>query len=163
MDSADQVEGLSPHECFAVGMAIFSGSNSSSQLDRAIALIEAASAHGVADATEKCALFEAIGIARPPSWARALDQLQLAAEQGSAIAQRQLLILTQASPNLGHQPLADQADWKSVRDRINLEQLLGSGARQTLSDSPRIRIIRGFATPAPPTASAERGTERASS
>ena len=88
MDSADQVGGLGPDECFAAGMAILSGSNSISQLDRAIALIEAASAHGVPEATEKCALFEAIGIARPPSWARAFDQLQLAAEQGSAIAQR---------------------------------------------------------------------------
>jgi prolyl 4-hydroxylase len=148
MDSADQVEGLGPQECFAAGMVIFSEANSSSQLDRAIALIEAASAHGVPDATEKCALFEAIGIARPPSWARALDQLQLAAEQGSTIAQGQLLILAKASPNLGQQAPADQADWRSVRDRINLEQLLGSGERQPLSETPRVRIIRGFASPA---------------
>jgi len=148
MDSADQVEGLDPHECFAAGMAILSGSNSGAERDRAIASIEAASAHGLADATEKCALFEAIGIARPPSWARAFDQLQLAAEQGSAIAQRQLLILAKASPNPGQQPGAGQAGWEPVRDRINLGQLLGSGARQNLSDSPRVRVIRGFASPA---------------
>jgi len=148
MDSADQVEGLGPHECFAAGMAIFSGSNPSSQLDRAIALIEAASAHGVPEATEKCALFEAIGIGRPPSWERALDRLQLAAEQGSVIAQRQLLVLSRASPDPGQQALADQADWRSVRDQIKLDELLGSGVRQSLSDSPRVRIIRRFASPA---------------
>ena len=65
MDFADKAAGLSAHECFAAGMAIFSEANSSAQLDRAIALIEAASEQGVADATEKCALFEAIGIGRP--------------------------------------------------------------------------------------------------
>jgi len=145
MDSADEVAGLGPQECFAAGMAMFSESNSRPQLDRAIALIEAASARGVAEATETCALFEAIGIGRPPSWDRAFDRLQLAAEQGSATAQSQLLILTKASVEPGQR--ADQAGWKAIRDRINLEQLLGSGARQTLSDSPRIRVIRNFATP----------------
>jgi hypothetical protein len=55
MDPADQVEGLDPNECFAAGMAILSGSSSSSQRDRAIAVIEAASAHGLPDATEKSA------------------------------------------------------------------------------------------------------------
>jgi prolyl 4-hydroxylase len=123
-------------------MVMLSGANSSSQPDRAIALIEAASGHGVPDATEKCALFEAIGIARPPNWARAFDQLLLAAEQGSGSAQRQLVILAKAPPN------TDKADWRFVRDRINLEQLLSSGERQTLSNSPWVRIIRGFATPA---------------
>jgi prolyl 4-hydroxylase len=148
MDFAEEVAGLGPQGCFAAGMAMLSESNSRSQLDRAIALIEAASARAMAEATEKCALFEAIGIGRPPSWASAFDQLQLAAEQGSAAAQRQLSILAQASPDPGQQLPADQASWKSIRDRINLEHLLGSGARQTLSDSPRIRVIRGFATPA---------------
>jgi len=142
MDFADEAAGLSAHECFAAGMAIFSEVNSSAQLDRAIALIEAASEQGVADATEKLALFEAIGIARPSNWAGALDKLRLAAAQGSAGAQGQLLVLARMAPSRG------QPDWKSVRDNINLERLVGSGERQTLSESPRVRVIRGFATPA---------------
>jgi hypothetical protein len=148
MDSADEAAGLGAHERFAAGMAILSEANSSAHLDRAIALIEAASEQGVAEATEKCALFEAIGIGRPSNWARALDKLQLAAEQGGAGAQGQLLVLARTAPDPGEQNAAGQADWRFVRDCINLDQLLGSGTREALSDSPRVRAIRGFATPA---------------
>jgi hypothetical protein len=138
--------GLSPEEQFTTGLELLKGPQSDRDLPRALSLIEAASAAGVADGTEKLALFEAMGIARPPSWERAFDRLQLAAEQGSASARRQLLLLA----NPARDPESGQAvaDWADLRRRISLDELLRSGERQALANSPRIRVIRKFASTA---------------
>lgn len=118
------------------------------EVERAAALFEAASADGNAEASERCALFEAFGMARPQNWDRALDLLQLAAEQGSRSAGEQLLLLNdnQADPNVASNPGDDY--WRQVRGRITLEARLRPGEKASLSDTPRIRTIPGFATPA---------------
>ena len=118
------------------------------EVQQAAALLEAASAQGHAAASERCALLDALGSARPPDWDRALDRLVLAAKQGSRSAREQLLLLAdnRADPD----PDADRSpdSWTTLRASIPLEQRLAPGEKQSLSDHPRIRLIRQFATAA---------------
>lgn len=118
------------------------------EVQRAATLFEAASAAGHAEASERCALLDALGSARPPDWDRALDRLALAAQQGSRPAGEQLLLLAdnQADPDVEQSRSAEE--WTAIRRAIPLEQRMTPGEKQSLSDFPRIRLIRHFATPA---------------
>lgn len=116
------------------------------QVERAGALYEQASAAGHAEASERCAMFEAFGMARPQSWDRALDKLAVAAAQGSASAQEQLLLLRDSSADPQPSEGAD-LDWAHVRHSIDIEACVQPGEKISLSDAPRIRAIKGFATP----------------
>ena len=116
------------------------------QFFRAVSLVESAADAGDPDATEMRALFEAMGAARPQSWDRALDWLELAAERGSTSAQRQLAFLGKLSGNLAATDTAAPG-WADMRRSISLDRLLRHGERQPLSAVPRIRVIEGFASP----------------
>ncbi len=112
-------------------------------VERGIALLETASAEGDAGASERCALFEAIGIVRPQDWARALDYLDLAATQGSTSAQEQLLLLADNSTD----PAPDEGvDWHGLRSRVSIDERIQPGEKGSLSDEPRIRFVKAFAT-----------------
>ena len=115
---------------------------------RGVSLLESASAGGHPQAAERCALIEAMGVVRPQSWDRCLDYLQAAAERGSAAAQGQLLLLADNSrdPDLSDDAGGDR--WSAVRGRISIAELITPGERIALSENPRIRSIKGFATPA---------------
>jgi prolyl 4-hydroxylase len=131
---------------YALGVKLLSGPDSSAHFERAVALIESSSAAGYAAATETCAIFEAMGVARAQSWDRAFDRLRSAAEQGSRDAQVQLLILARndQEPVIPKAPAVDH--WAKVRAAISIERLLRHPDRQSLCNSPRIRVIAGFAT-----------------
>jgi prolyl 4-hydroxylase len=118
------------------------------EVERAGELFEKASSQGCAEASERCALFEAFGMARPQSWSRALDFLELAAQQGSRTAQEQLLLLSDNGVDPQVPPGADEVYWHDVRVRIIIEQRIQPGEKLSPSDTPRIRIIKGFATSA---------------
>lgn len=122
---------------------------SQADLFKAIALVDAASSSGNGDATAMRALFEAMGVSRPQSWERAFDTLQLAAEQGSKTARGQLLLLS--TPDGSDLDALDNADsdfWAQRRKALSIERLLTHSQRQSLCNSPRIRVIEGFASPA---------------
>ena len=121
---------------FALGLELLSGPEPALHFERAIALIESAAADGHAPATELCAVFEAMGVARPQSWERAFDRLLDAALQGSGTAPGQLRVLSR-----------NDGDPARLRSEIDLQGLLSFPDRASLSDSPRIRTIDGFATP----------------
>jgi hypothetical protein len=112
-------------------------------VERGIALLEKASAEGDPNASERCALFESIGIVRPQDWGRALDYLELAAAQGSTTAREQLLLLadnrTDPTPDKG-------MDWHDLRSRVSIEQRIQPGEKGSLSQEPRIRFVKAFAT-----------------
>jgi hypothetical protein len=93
-------------------------------------------------------MFEAFGMARPQSWSRALDFLELGARQGSRSAQEQLLLLKDNSADPIIPPDADDAFWANARAGIDVDRRIQPGEKQSLSDSPRIRLIKTFATPA---------------
>ena len=131
-----QAERGSADARFALGVELLSGADPSLHFERAIALIEGASADGHASATELCAVFEAMGVARPQSWDRAFDKLLDAALQGSGTARGQLRVLAR-----------DDGELAELRSAIDLPELLSFPNRTSLSESPRIRTMQGFATP----------------
>ena len=116
------------------------------QVARAFELLERASAEGRAHASERCALFAAFGMTGPPNWDAAIDLLELAARQGSRLAQEQLLLLSDSTRDPELPSNADEAFWKGVRNRIEIHARMSPGERTALSEIPRIRLIRGFAT-----------------
>ena len=128
---------------FDLALELMCGPEGSEQIQRWLALVEEASNAGHAPATELWAIFEAMGVARPQDWDRAFDLLEVAANQGSAGARRQLLILARRDGE--HE---DHADWAEVRASISLPQLLEHGDRISLSNQPRIRVIESFASQA---------------
>jgi prolyl 4-hydroxylase len=115
-------------------------------VQRAAALLATASAQGDAEASERLALLDALGSARPPDWDRALDYLALAAEQGSHPAQLQMLLLADNEDDPVIPSEADHEFWAGVRSRISLERRTVPGDKEGLSETPRIRVIRQFAT-----------------
>jgi hypothetical protein len=103
------------------------------------ALVERAAAGGHAEATGVIATLEAIGAGRPQSWKRALDGLALAARRGSDHARGQLRILARDP---------EGTNWEALRVRIDPSELLQAPPPVTLTERPRLRLFRGFATPA---------------
>lgn len=130
---------------FATATSLLYGEQPSLEdVQRAVALLELASSQGHAEASERLALIDALGSVRPPDWVRALDNLERASRLGSVTAQQQLLLL--AHPAQDPIPAPD-TDWAQVRGKIDLAERMRPGEKQSLSDSPRIRSIRGFASP----------------
>ncbi|MEO5775200.1 MAG: 2OG-Fe(II) oxygenase [Sphingomicrobium sp.] len=105
---------------------------------RGMALIEQASRDGVPEASERSAVFHCMGIGKPIDWPRALDLLVLAAEQGSARAAEELSLM--AGGDRSSSP-------RDLRSAISLEQLFSAPPVQLLSMTPRIGIIKQFASP----------------
>ena len=136
-------------EPFTTAMQLLLGEKPSlDDVQRAAGLLEEASSQGDAEASERCALLDALGSARPPDWNRSLDFLGLAAAQGSRSAREQLLLLADNSGDPEVPPDAGADFWSDLRARVSLEDRMRPGEKQSLSDSPRIRLIPGFATPA---------------
>ena len=115
---------------------------------RGVALLEAAAVGGHAGAAERAALLDALGVVRPASWDRCLDQLQTAAELGSVTAQCQLLLLADNSSDPSPPAECKPGFWSDVRSSVVIEKRLAAGERIVLCENPRIRLIKGFATPA---------------
>lgn len=131
---------------FELGVTFLTGPRAVTDGARGIALIEEAAAQGDADASERSALFEVMGIGRQPSWDRALDRLQRASELGSSKARAQLLLLCGRDPEV--EGVGDGVSWAELRDTIQVDRLLEPGARRALAESPWIRTIEGLLRPA---------------
>ncbi len=128
---------------FKVARATIVAPSSPEELRYGVQLLVIASDAGSAGATELRALLEAMGVVSRQSWDRAFDLLVLAAQQGSANAKAQLRLLAR----LEVAPNSDDRDWTAVRSAIDIDRLLAVGNRIRVSDSPRIRVVEGFATP----------------
>lgn len=109
---------------------------------RGAALVETAAASGHADAACMLATLEAIGAGRRQDWSRAFDCLELAADLGSVHARAQLRLLAGADNDI-----ADSAAGP-LRTRLDIGRLLRAPDPIAVSESPRIRVFQGFATPA---------------
>jgi hypothetical protein len=117
---------------------------SSDDVLRGISLIDSAADRGDPAALERKALLEAVGCERPQNWDRALDCLCEAAEGGCESAQRQMLILARQPKQFDDK----RADWAAIRSQVTPDRLIGVPQRRALSDSPRLRVMEGFATAA---------------
>lgn len=120
----------------ALGLRLLGGEGEAAE---GAALIHAECEAGSADAAALLATLEAMGAARPQSWERALDYLELAALRGSLRAQAQLVMLGQAGQD---------GDWKRLRASVDIAALTAAPPRRPVSERPRIRVIEGFASPA---------------
>jgi prolyl 4-hydroxylase len=109
------------------------------EVPRAISLIDSAASRNNGIALERRALLEAVGCARPQSWDRSLDSLREAAECGSDSAREQLRILarTDSAPH----------DWREIRSAISIKKLLEAPQKHIISEMPRLRAIKEFASP----------------
>ena len=116
------------------------------EVEEAVRLMELASSQGDGAASERCALFEALGMVRPQSWPRALDYLMLAAIQGSRSAQDQLRILADTSSDEPESP--GESLWVALRSSVDIASKTRAPEKTSLSDHPRIRVARGFAAAA---------------
>ena len=115
---------------FATASRLLADLSDIGSFERAVQLLEGASAKGHGEATALLAVCEAVGAGRRQDWGRAFDLLQLAAERGSEHACAQLRLL------------------RGADETFDLERLLRLPERESLSEAPRIRTIRGFASAA---------------
>ena len=92
---------------------------------QAASLLAAAAGEGDAEAASLLATIEAMGVAGPQNWSRALAWLRNAAALGSEHARAQLALLD--------------------RDG-GIEALIAAPSKRSLSDAPRIRIVEQFAS-----------------
>lgn len=127
---------------FRDGLRLLEDAGSAERWREAIALIDEAAAAGDADAIERRALFECMGIGRQPDWNKALDSLAEAAERESTSARQQLLIL--ADDRYETAPPAE--NWRAVRARIALGPRLRAPPGRNLSANPLVRAVEGFLT-----------------
>jgi prolyl 4-hydroxylase len=147
---------------FALGRLLLDGPRAARDGQRGIALIEQAAAAGNGDATAMMGLFEAMGITAPPDWNRALDRLQLAAEQGSTSARLQLGVLARRSKRRSDGAAQRGSSWAELRGRIDLDSILRAGERKRLGERPAVLVIDQFASPAECRWLIERARERLS-
>ena len=109
-----------PSARFRKGMEMLADPRDAAQWREGVGLVDSAAAEGDADAIERRALFESMGVARQPDWDKAVDSLAQAAKLGSTTAARQLDLLTER--------------------RVNEPP----PAQRTISGNPLIRAIDGF-------------------
>lgn len=135
-----------PEAKLALGTRLLTGDGVPPDSSEGGALVEQACDAGSSDAANLLATMEAMGAGRPQSWDRAFDRLLLAADRGHEGAQAQLLLLNR-DPSLGAGP-PDESMWKHIRERLDVAALTAAPAKRSLSDTPRIRVIDGFASSA---------------
>jgi hypothetical protein len=140
----------SADEMFSAAMRLLADHPPFADVQRALTLLEESLAQGYARAGERLATFHAMAANGPVSrakWEQAFDTLQVAAEAGSVVAGKQLLLLADNSVEPAIPPEPPMDFWREVPSRIKLDRLLASPPRKALSATPRIRVIEGFATP----------------
>jgi predicted 2-oxoglutarate/Fe(II)-dependent dioxygenase YbiX len=108
-----------------LAMQLLTGARAPLDPVQAAALLTAAADEGDAEAAALLATVEAMGVAGPQSWERALGWLNRAADLGSESARAQLALL---GGDIGGR--------------------LAAPPKRSLSEAPRIRVIEGFASPA---------------
>src|SRR6202012_6164720 len=77
------------------------------------------------------------GAGLPRDWGAALDYLRASASYGLETAQNELRLLASAQG----------ADWKRLRDGVDLNTLLTPGRLQLVHTKPRIAIVEKFLSP----------------
>jgi len=135
-------------EQFETGMAMLAGNMLPADWETAVVLINSAAAAGHAEAIERRALLECTGVGRAADWNKALDSLQLAAEQGSRFAARQLILLADDRFDMVTEP--SSCGWAELRRRVRIAQRASAPATQgtVLSADPIVRAVPGFASTA---------------
>lgn len=112
-------------------------------------LLAELAAGGSARAAQRAAVMAALGVGRVADWGAALDFLTLASIVGDKAARRQLAVLAgRSEPRIASGEASSEAVWRGVREGIDVEALLQPPAPSIIGESPDIRVIKGFASPA---------------
>ena len=136
---------------YAAAMQLSAGRPPPDDVQRAVSLLQQSLDGGHARAGERLAAFHAMAAnatGEAVDWEQAFDALRRAADCGSSGASKQLLLLADKSLDPLVPTQAPSGFWRDVRSRIRIERLLAFPPRRALSDSPRIRLLEGFATAA---------------
>lgn len=128
-----------------LGKQLLSGSAGQFAPQQGAELILSAAANGDAQASAMAAVLAGAGVCQPQNWTLALDHLQCSAEAGWPPAQRQLQLL--AAEIAPADAKAAHRNWAHLRRTIDLDTWLRVPAKESLSESPRIRRIRSFLSP----------------
>ena len=144
--SAQSVRGDASDQQFRTGMSLLASPDAAQELEQATALIKAAAAAGHAEATARRAVFECAGVRRPPDWEKALDSLANAAELGSQVAARQLILLAEDRFDVAAPADTQPGAWREMRSRISIARRLRPSAAsgRTLSADPFVRAIQAM-------------------
>jgi hypothetical protein len=126
-----------------LGIVLLDGNQGALDPQKATHYLEAAAASGDGKACERLATLAGAGICRPPSWEAALEYLRRSAEAGWKPAQDQLRLLATNMSDAIPAPAAD-ASWAALARAVDVRAWLQPPARQSISESPRIRSIPGF-------------------
>lgn len=109
---------------------------------RAIELLRQLERQSDPEAISLLATLYAAGAWVVQDWAQALDLLERAAALGEKRAQEQLALLSQPTCQ------GDSGDWGWLRRGIRLEDWRRPATRDVISESPRIRRVQQFVSPA---------------
>lgn len=115
---------------------------------RALDLLNAASARDEPDAVAQLATFASNGAWRPKDWDLAMQLLLKAAELGSYYARGQLIVLA-ADRDLAKAALtgSEAGLWPKLAATVNIKALCGPVPKINALEKPRIRVVERFATP----------------
>jgi hypothetical protein len=100
------------------------------------AIVDAANKGG-GEAVHLCGAMSALGAGMTQNWTMALDCVAASAGRGWRPAQDELRVLA-ASPG---------AEWKRLRDAIDIDALLEPGALRAVHEAPRISVAEKFLSP----------------
>jgi prolyl 4-hydroxylase len=131
---------------FGTAMSMLASPDAAQQLQQAVALIEAAADAGHAEAIARRAVFECEGVGRPADWNKALDSLADAAELGSELAGRQLILLAEDRYVAATPADIRPGAWREMRSQISIAERLRASVTsgRTLSIDPFIRAVSGL-------------------
>jgi len=118
------------------------------QPGQAVLFYERLARDGLAEAAARRAVLAALGLGCERNWGRAFDWATEAAILGSRGMRRQLAALAGRTDRLASGEVGAPAVWKRLRDELNIEAVLTPPAPKPVSESPRVWMVKGMATPA---------------
>jgi prolyl 4-hydroxylase len=126
-----------------LGLRLLVGRNAPFDPQEGISLLTFAASLRDGEAMAQMATLKAAGAWMPQNWNEALDLLEGAAEQGSARARGQLMIL--GAPNVAARARNDGEElWGALRASVDLKGWTTPPVRRVICEAPRIRAVDGF-------------------
>ena len=134
-----------------LGARLLSGNDRTFMPQQGADWLAAAAKRGSGEACARVAVLAGTGVCRPQNWDIALDYLQRSAELGWRPAQQELALLAANEKPMRRDDEATSSaagNWQRLRQAIDIDGWTSAPAKQSLSESPRIRKIENFASAA---------------
>ncbi|WP_374570421.1 2OG-Fe(II) oxygenase [Phenylobacterium sp.] len=138
-DARREAEQGDPQAQLRLGRALLTGEGAAFAPEEGAAWVRRAAAAGSLEAIGLAATLSAGGIGLPRELNEALDLLVVGAERGDPRAQGQLRALGAAA--------GPDASWRDLRAHIDILAWMQPAERIPVCEAPRVRSIKGFASP----------------